>query len=385
MLNFSYFIFLSFFLKTNIIKYKIAAHINNITKNISLVSVNENETNIKNSILITKGKYSHYINNNIFVNSTISNYSYSDSNNLSNIIKKNLLIGIIQNYIWKDIAPFFNSFKKSQFNNCECVMFVSKLSKRTIKRIKSIGVIIKEFPYKLKDLNIMNLRWKIYEDFLVNNPSKYNIVFATDVRDVFFQKDFFEFYKDFKPFLGVALEDGNLSETFNKNWLTNFYGEDLEKIIEHERIICAGTIWGTSDKFLEFLRIMRKNLNFHPNLIDQAAVNYLIYHDKMFNNDLIKSGNENGPVMTIGLTKNENINLDSENNILNGKGEIAAVIHQYDRKNNIMKIVKNRFCPELMKLEINKEIYKDIHYIYFFISFVIILICSLIRYRKLIF
>ena len=47
--------------------------------------------------------------------------------------------------------------------------------------------------------------------------------------------------------------------------------------------------------------------------------------------------------MTIGLTKRENINLDSDNNILNMKGDIAAVIHQYDRKADITDIVKKKY------------------------------------------
>ena len=41
--------------------------------------------------------------------------------------------------------------------------------------------------------------------------------------------------------------------------------------------------------------------------------------------------------MTVGLS-NKNYSYDSEDNILNLKGDIAAVIHQYDRK---PKIVRN--------------------------------------------
>ena len=68
----------------------------------------------------------------------------------------------------------------------------------------------------------------------------------------------------------------------------------------------------------------------------------------MFNDCLIKSDNKNGFVMTIALTNISNIILDHENNILNGKGKIAAVIHQYDRKPDLVRKVKNKYCKKIL-------------------------------------
>ena len=42
------------------------------------------------------------------------------------------------------------------------------------------------------------------------------MVFTSDVRDVFFQRDLFELYDLPKSFLGIAIEDSNLSNKFNK-------------------------------------------------------------------------------------------------------------------------------------------------------------------------
>ena len=71
----------------------------------------------------------------------------------------------------------------------------------------------------------------------------------------------------------------------------------------HERIICVGTIWGTADKFTEFSRIMWEKLDskwsITNNVIEQAVTNFLIYHDKMFNDCLIKSDNKNGYVIQV--------------------------------------------------------------------------------------
>lgn len=128
-------------------------------------------------------------------------------------------------------------------------------------------------------------------------------------------------------------------------------------------------------------------------VVEQAVGNYLIYHDKLFNDCLIKSFNNNGSVMTLALTNNDNIKFDSDNNILNGKGEIASVIHQYERKPDIIRKVKYKF-----NIDNSKEVkYKTFNIIIirlkfslfiimiFFIIFIcllIIVIISLFRNKK---
>jgi hypothetical protein len=75
------------------------------------------------------------------------------------------------------------------------------------------------------------------------------------------------------------------------------------------------------DKFIQFCDIiwgiLGKNWALKHGVIEQGVVNYLIYYEKLFNECLVKSDNENGRVITIGLTDRKNIFLDSQNNILN--------------------------------------------------------------------
>ena len=128
-------------------------------------------------------------------NQKLSNPSNIE-NNYSNIRKKNLIISVLVNYKWKIIAPFFRSYVKSGFHNCDCIIFVYNISKSTINKIKSFGVIVYDIPKKFKYKQVTYFRWKIYNDFLISNKNKYNLVFSTDIRDVFFQKDVFQYYKD---------------------------------------------------------------------------------------------------------------------------------------------------------------------------------------------
>jgi len=277
--------------------------------------------------------------------------------------KKNLLIGAFKNYKWGVVSPFFKSFERAGFENCDCIMFFDNVPSDTLNKIKSCGVQLYPIPDKFKNMNIINYRWKIYEDFLNEYQNNYNLVFTADIKDVFFQRDIFKIYENKKNFLGVSLEDAIFSQSIsNKIWFLNGYGRELYKTIEKERVICVGTIWGTPDKFLEFSKKMWEKLNsewyINHHIIEQAVTNYLIYIEKMFVNCLATSSNNDGFVMTIGLTKRNNITLDSDNNILNGKGDIAAVIHQYNRKPDIIIKIRKKYCIEFKNKTINKYISK---------------------------
>ena len=267
--------------------------------------------------------------------------------NLTTNNKKNVILGIIQRYSIDTILPFFKSFIKANFRNCDIVIFVRNVPKIIINYLNSIGVIVIRISNKYKNIRIINLRWKMYIDFLIKNKYKYKLVLHCDVRDTFFQKDIFKYYENHEPFLGVAIEDGTLNESLNKKWIVDFAGDKIHEKIKKERIICIGSIWGTIDKFLEFSIYFWNKLIKYPAFIEQGIANYIFYYEKKFKNYLIKSDNY-GPIMTLSLTKKEKIKIDSNDNILNFKGEIAAVIHQYDRKKHLVIKVKNKYCPELV-------------------------------------
>ena len=63
----------------------------------------------------------------------------------------------------------------------------------------------------------------------------------------------------------------------------------------------------------------------------------------MFNDCLIKSDIYSGFVMTVGIEPNKNFSYDSEENLLNFKGNVAAVIHQYDRIPKMVEMVKKKY------------------------------------------
>ena len=233
-------------------------------------------------------------------------------------------------------------------------MFVHGVSQKVNNILKSFGIIIYEIPENLINMKIFNIRWKIYSDFLKNNIDKYNIVLSVDIRDTIIQSDLFSLYDNSKPFLAFSYEDATVERLIYNGWIIDKYGIEVFKTIKHERTINAGTVWGTITIFLEFSNLLWDRLSMFPEAVDQTVINYMIYHEKILNNYL-KFSSLFGPVMTIGLTKKDNILLDSENNILNYNGKIASIVHQYDRHRIIKKVIRSKYCPELTyKMNIKK-------------------------------
>ena len=294
--------------------------------------------------------------------------------------KKNLIITVITKYKWDSIAIFFNSIKNSKIKNCDVVTFVANMTKKTIDKIKSTNVKVLPMPEKYLKESIINSRWKIIMNYLDDNPNKYRYIFTSDTRDVFFQDDPFKYYDIQKPYLGVAIEDDTLEERINKEWIINAYGEEKHNQIKNEKIFCVGTVWGTVDKFYEFAKLMWDNLSSEwskeKHVIEQAVGNYLIYYDKKFSDCLVKSNNENGYVLTIGLTSNEKILMNLNFEIFNAQGKKAAVIHQFDRRKELLNKAYLKYYPEYLD-DTSNLIFVSI------IVFIMIVIFLANNYKKL--
>ena len=285
--------------------------------------------------------------------------------------KRNLILGAIQNYNWDTIKCFFNSLDNANIKKCDIVMFVYNLNESVINEMKSYGIIIQEIPEEFWNMRINNYRYKLYADFLSDKLNKYNMILSADVRDLIFQKDIFKYYDNHTNFLVIALEDGILTDPVNQRWMS------------------SGTILATSKIFYNISRTIWEEINSTKIPIpfnfrhDQTIFNYIIYHLQMFKDYIIESNNKDGPIMTLTLFINnmKKISLDSENNVLNEKGEIIYIAHQYDRSLNLTKIISNKYNERIKKpKEKNNNTY---NFLFFIISLIIFLIiCFILKIRK---
>ena len=59
--------------------------------------------------------------------------------------------------------------------------------------------------------------------------------------------------------------------------------------------------------------------------------------------------------MALGVTGTNKILLDSNNNVLNNKGKIAAVVHKYDRKPDIVRKINKKFNDDVLNTHLNVD------------------------------
>ena len=228
--------------------------------------------------------------------------------------KKNLILSILIRFSWEKILPFIKSLIKANIQNCDTVIFVGEIKYSIINYLKSFGIIVYELPYKYENISLTSYRWKVYNDFLKVRRERYNIILSIDIKDSIFQNDIFNIYQDHEPFLAFSYEDATINEGITGYRIFKVFGKELLETIKNERIINAGVIWGTEKEFFIFSQILWEKLLIYPQNGDQYMVNYLIYHEHIFKKFIIFS-DEHGPVITIGLTRRDRVNLDSQNNI----------------------------------------------------------------------
>ncbi len=265
-----------------------------------------------------------------------------------NIGKTNAILGLIKNYDWIDLEPFVLSLKNTGYTG-KIVFFYNNIDETTLKKLSDCGVelieFIETFPYinggNFKDTGILSkelvleknffsFRYVIYYLFLRNSQEEYENIMLSDIRDVVFQKDPFDFDIDEKLCCFLEAEGWPIKKSEHNavGILKSYSKEELDKI-GNNLIACAGTIIGYApeikkyvDTLLrEFIRIKSKNAD------DQFIFNYLIWNGMLSNLNIFK--NHYGPVLTLGYEKKVYTNKIGQ--ITDRSGVVVNIIHQYDR------------------------------------------------------
>lgn len=287
--------------------------------------------------------------------------------------KRDLVLGAVENYGWEIIRPFVESLRATGFDG-EVRLFASNLDKETIAHMQAAGIDL-SFPRRIsvkvgrRRVRPFNarLRWPGQRhlpfvlaqasrmaseprqalarflggvsnvdvarffwawSYLSRAVSAYRNVMLTDVRDVVFLRNPFEF--PIADNLCCFLEDEHAqlgTQPNNRGWLAAAYGPGAVASLGALPISCSGVTIGTSSAVLEYLTVMvdeLARLHRQPSGIDQGVHNYLLHTGRLANVRLLASGN--GPVLTIGIMAK----TDAAELVHARIGD-ANVIHQYDR------------------------------------------------------
>jgi hypothetical protein len=72
---------------------------------------------------------------------------------------------------------------------------------------------------------------------------------------------------------------------------------------------------------------------------DQGIHNYLIYSGRV---DLDLTDNRAGIIATLHYENPDNIQMDAASGVVTVQGKAPAIIHQYDRHNNLVAFMRDR-------------------------------------------
>ncbi len=255
---------------------------------------------------------------------------------------KNLVMGSASGFDWHTLEPFVKSFVR-YVKTAELVLFVKNISDFTYDRIKRCGrERIKFEPFE--HTNFIGIeRFKNFKRYLDTHGDEYKQIFITDTRDVIFQGDIFEHFKNYSKFLGYATEadDINGSKTGNRgnyDWIANCFGKNEAEKLAEKKIICAGSaLIGTPREVNIFLeKLLADDKSMEKFAFDQAAFNYLIYNNFVQVENLIEIDVEHGEIFTMALIDKFPICGEL---ILRPDCGVPSVVHQYDRYKESLNLV----------------------------------------------
>lgn len=191
-----------------------------------------------------------------------------------------------------------------------------------------------------------SLRYTHYLDYIRQSAPRADYIMLSDVRDVIFQRDPFD--HPFSNDLEVFLESPSItigSEPFNRSWIEHLYGEKVLQELIPNTVCCSGTTMGTKQGMERYLQLMIDELGRHKRPLgshDQGAHNFLLRTNRLSPVTIYHNGES--PVLTMGLDAKKMLSQNEEYEILNFNGQVAPVVHQYDRYPSLQEQMNKKFA-----------------------------------------
>ena len=278
--------------------------------------------------------------------------------------KKDLIIGGFTNYNYNQLKPWVESICEVM-PEAEKVMVVGQASEDTKTILVNKGFKLVEMAKA--NIPVHVLRFLSIYDYLRLNWQDYNYVVTTDVKDVYFQSNPFDFLKERGVGIGgmpslVAGSEGMLykDEPWGNENLFQAYGPYVHELFKNNEIYNVGTIGGKSEYVKDMVfNIFTNAINRPIQICDQAVYNVLL-NTQPFKSQTTFFKQADGWACQAGttvdpskidsfrpfLTEAEPIWEDGlvktgQNSYGTSKGTPFCIVHQYDRvpewKNFVMK------------------------------------------------
>lgn len=281
---------------------------------------------------------------------------------------KNLLIGVFSNYNWKVIEPWVISAKRN-IKNSDIVLIVLNSDFDTIDKITEheVNVIIcnadeeKRIVYNNSNFAPHIERFVHLYNYLKEVRKNYKYVFTTDVRDVIFQSDPFEWMENNlgdKKMLCTSEALKYIDEPWGNENLLQTYGAFVHDKFKDKEIFNVGILGGESEYIKDLcLNLFLNSINRPIPIVDQAVFNVTVntkpYSDifkfcRLSDGFAVNAGTTNDPAKITSFKPNlleESANFDGET-VSNSDGVPFVIVHQYDRVPEWNKVLDAKYRGE---------------------------------------
>ena len=258
----------------------------------------------------------------------------------------NLILGLAAGYHYGDVRPFLASLDRAAYSG-DLVFFVSETT-RDLERIRAHGTQLRPMERRpgLEAVPCNGLRYFLYLDYLASCAEQYERILIADVRDVVFQRDPFDY--PWPDGICCTLEDRSAtvgSCPFNARWVREHLGREALDAIADRPVSCSGTTVADHASMTAYLKRMTELLLPPPTGecmagYDQGVHNHLIHTGAL---DRLTLFDNAGPILTLAQTRGEPP-VNEMGEVLNEAGRPAHMIHQYDRKPSLFKMIRERYA-----------------------------------------
>ena len=273
--------------------------------------------------------------------------------------KQNLIIGGFTNYNYNQLKPWVESICEVM-PDAHRVMCVGNATDETKSILANKGFELVDMPEA--NIPIHVLRFLAIYDYLSKNWQKFNYVITTDVKDVYFQTDPFEWLdyynigvKDMKQLVAGSESICYKDESWGNQNLMETYGGYIYSKFKDNEIYHVGVLAGSSEYVKDLVfNIFTNAINRPIPIVDQAVYNVLIqtqpyknviHYTKQHEAWAVQAGTVADPTKIDGfrpnLTDLEPVFYDGI--VYNSLNKPFCIVHQYDRVPEWREFVQKKF------------------------------------------
>lgn len=246
---------------------------------------------------------------------------------------KNLIIGLsvgVYSAV-QHVESFILSLRK--YYDGRVCMIIDEKSEQMVDFLKKHNVDISLVTTKLTPESVMFNRWVLPRKVLIEKYKDVENVILPDTRDLVFQDNPFK-YLSGKP-LDLSVETKRIKEciNYNRRWVMDLYGHAVYNDVKNNWILCAGVTGGKREAVIQLCDVLiSEYTNLGSSFVDQCTLNVFHAQGKLPEAHLHFTGDN--LVATIGHSLG-NTNVNSDGYLVGYNGVIPAMVHQYDRHDNI--------------------------------------------------